>query len=207
VVEIAVERDGCGPGHVVLGIDGEFQFFTNRGCNFASPDGRLMADPGGYGCFLVGDDLVQILDSITGDELTRYAEARTVLTPWSWSPDSAEVLVRRGHVPERFDPRDPAEDCAFMESEEFDSSFDWITINAATGAATPVEDFDALFNRWFPEHRVTLSCGTPLPQVLWSRFGRMRARCDSEAGMGTVSVDGVAVGEATEIQVLGFVER
>jgi hypothetical protein len=24
VVEIAVERDGCGPGHVVLGIDGEF---------------------------------------------------------------------------------------------------------------------------------------------------------------------------------------
>ena len=205
ILDIGIERDGCGPGHVTLSLDGSWNFVEEDDCNNTAPNGRLMADPTGYGCFVIGGDTVRVLDAFTGEEVSRYVEERTGLTPWSWSSDSTELLVRRSYVREGIDP---LERCR-LDGPHIDiyESFDWLTIDAATGVTTKVEDFDALFERWFPEHRVTLSCGTPLPQVLWSRFGRMRARCDSEAAMGTVSVDGVVVGEATEIEVLGFVEQ
>jgi hypothetical protein len=204
ILDIGVERDGCGPGHVILRLDGTFDFIEEDGCNHTAPNGRLMADPGGTGCFIIGGENVRVLDALSGREISMYAEGGTMLTPWSWAPDSSEVLVRRMHVPEGADP----ESCTYTSSlDEIIERIDWITIQPSTGTATTIEDFDALFDRWFPDHRVTLSCGTPLPQVLWSRFGHQQVRCPSDAGMGTVSVDGVAVGEATEIEVLGFVER
>jgi hypothetical protein len=204
ILDLGVERDGCGPGHVVLQMDGSFRFIEEDDCNHTSPNGRLMADPTGIGCFLIGGETVRILDALSGAEISRYVETMSMLTPWSWSPISSELLVRRMHVREGADPAT----CTYTSSvDDIIETTDWITIDPATGAATLVEDFDALFDRWLPEYRVTLSCGTPLPQVLWSRFGHYQARCDSDAEMGTVTVDGVPVGEANEIEVLGFVER
>jgi hypothetical protein len=204
ILDLGVERDGCGPGHVVLQMDGSFRFIEEDDCNHTSPNGRLMADPTGIGCFLIGGETVRILDALSGAEISRYVETMRMLTPWSWSPISSELLVRRMHVREGADPAT----CTYTSSvDDIIETTDWITIDPATGAATLVEDFDALFDRWLPEYRVTLSCGTPLPQVLWSRFGHYQARCDSDAEMGTVTVDGVPVGEANEIEVLGFVER
>jgi hypothetical protein len=206
VLDLVVERDGCGPGHVVLGVDGDFRFYQNRGCNHTSPNGRLMADPGGYGCFLVGDDELQIVDSVTGVQISRYVEPDTILQPWSWSPDSTEVLVQRGYVPDRFNPSDPAEDCAFTESAELADSFAWAVVDVATGDLSPVTDLDTLHARWHPERRIQLVCDGETEELLLSRGGNRSARCE-ESFVGTITVDGVAVGEASAIEVLGFVER
>lgn len=204
VIDLGVERDGCGPGHMSLALDGSFNFIEVEGCNHTSPNGRLMAEPGGYGCFLIGDDTVRIIDSLTGDEVVRYAEPRTVLTPWSWSPDSTEVLVRVGQVAERIDPR---EDCSFVDSEEFRASFSWSLLDVRTGELSAIGGLGEVSARWYPEFRVELECEQhPMP-VLWSRFGSIRALCPDGFSNGKVTVDGIAVGEASTIEVLGFVER
>jgi hypothetical protein len=206
VLDLVVERDGCGPGHMVLGIDGAFRFFHNRGCNHTSPDGRLMADPGGYGCFLVGDDELQIVDPVTGAVVSTYFEPRTVLIPTSWSPDSRQVLVERGYIPERFNPEDPANDCAHTDSQELWDSFETLVMDVTSGELTPVADLGVLHAAWHPQRRAQLHCDGETEEPLLNHGGQWMARCE-ESFVGTVTVDGVPVGQASEIEVLGFVER
>ena len=61
VVELGVNRDGCGPGHLVLGMDGNAQFIAEDGCDLTSPNGQLMAAPGSYGCLLTGADVLRVV--------------------------------------------------------------------------------------------------------------------------------------------------
>jgi hypothetical protein len=205
VANLGVPVDSCGPGHIALALDGNFEYIAQVGCEAIAPNGLTMVVPGVGECLAPGTDTIRLVESFTGRENARYSEPRTLLIREAWAPDSSEVLVGRISVPS--DVVAEAEPCWLMERPEAYESRDYLLFDAVTFEVSEVEDLDAVYERWYGEWRIQLVCEAATVQVHWAPGQGRRALCPDGFSGGTVTVGGVAVGEARGIEVLGFVER
>ena len=119
-----------------------------------------------------------------------------VFSDLEWSPDSGELLYTLRPLPERADGS-----CSEQAQQWYERPERWLLLDVQAAVSRPVDDLEAVRDRWAGSPRVTFICnGEEVRQATGCRDDRMSAIAVE------LVVDGRAIPAGKMNHLLGFVE-
>jgi hypothetical protein len=163
-----------------------------------APNGRQVATGlGSLGCMFISGHRIALIDLDSGRQLNAFADSQHALSSYEWSPDGSEVL----YASRPFTP----DDCDWVKSAP-----EWylLPLNGAPPRRITPEGIDDVHHRWYGDRLVTADCDN-LDLPVRSRWQEQRLYCRGwggyDAESATIRVGGVPIGEASTVQVVGFI--
>ena len=179
----------------ILEADGSIREYGTAGSVIPSPDGRFLAHgPTAEGCTFQQSGRIELL-ALTDHTITvAFEDDSMALTPWEWAPDGSEFAFEGRRITQLF------ESCYWTTEQAR-----WFVLST-DGTVREAPSQMAIRTQWYGERAVSFACASVLESGARGALDGLLRPAHCARGTATIRVAGIALTEAENVRILGFVE-